>query len=414
LLSKKKVLIAMGSFKDVFSPLESKNLIKNILHESNCNFDITTLSIADGGEYSHEVVKDNLNCIEINLKNIISAHKKKVDSGYLLLDSKTAFIRSSHILRLNNEDDKFKNPLNLTSFGLGQLIKHAIFSSKVSKVFIGLGGTNTVDGGVGMLQALGTIFLDKLGNKLEPRDSKFFSGCDLKNIYTIKNHNETLYKNINVTALCDGTINVDEMYTPNNQKIGISYYSEKDFINKNLVDGINKYVSVINNQIYKKSIMGKEFFGVAGGINLSLYYLFNHEMKLGINFFIEKLQIAKKIKTADLIITGEGRFDNSLGGKAPVGISQLARKYNKEVLYLVGDIIKDYESYFKGSLADKLPPLLVMNGISTIISCHSYNKNLIIPNNMLDKKFFFRKNTEIVFKEAISEFLQSKNWTNPS
>ena len=108
MLSKKKVLIALGSFKDVFSPAESKNLIKNILLESNYDFEITTLSIADGGEYSHEVVKDNLNCIEINLKNIISAHKKKVDSGYLLLDSKTAFISSSHILKLNRTLNKLR------------------------------------------------------------------------------------------------------------------------------------------------------------------------------------------------------------------------------------------------------------------------------------------------------------------
>ena len=142
----------------LFSPAESKNLIKNILLESNYDFEITTLSIADGGEYSHEVVKDNLNCIEINLKNIISAHKKKVDSGYLLLDSKTAFISSSHILKLNNEDDEFKNPLNLTSFGLGQLIKHAVISNKVSTIYIGLGGTNTADAGIGMLQALGINF----------------------------------------------------------------------------------------------------------------------------------------------------------------------------------------------------------------------------------------------------------------
>ena len=210
MLNNKKILIALGSFKDVFSPAESQNLIKKLLLEYNCNLNITTISIADGGEYSHDVVKSNFDCVEVNLKNIISSNKKKVNSGYLLLDSNTAFISSSHILRLNN-DDKSKNPLQLTSFGLGQLIRHAVTTNKVSTIYVGLGGTNTVDGGIGMLQALGTIFLDKSGEYLEPTDGKFFSGCDLKNIEAIEENNiRHLYQNINIFSLCDGNIGIKD------------------------------------------------------------------------------------------------------------------------------------------------------------------------------------------------------------
>lgn len=411
MLNNKKILIALGSFKDVFSPAESQNLIKKLLLEYNCNLNITTISIADGGEYSHDVVKSNFDCVEVNLKNIISSNKKKVNSGYLLLDSNTAFISSSHILRLNN-DDKSKNPLQLTSFGLGQLIRHAVTTNKVSTIYVGLGGTNTVDGGIGMLQALGTIFLDKSGEYLEPTDGKFFSGCDLKNIEAIEENNiRHLYQNINIFSLCDGNIGIKDMHTPNNQKIGFHYNNDRNLINQDLVNGINKYISVISNYTNERDIKNGNFYGVAGGINISLCLLFNLEMSLGINFFIEALQIEKQIKLTDLVITGEGRFDNSLGGKAPVGISQLAKKYNKEVLYLVGDVSNDFKEYFEGNIASDLPHEIKINGISAIVSCHNFNKDMDIPIDQLDKENILKKNTEIVFKKSIPKFLNIKKWS---
>lgn len=411
MLSKKKVLIAMGSFKDVFSPLESKNLIKNILLESNYNFDITTLSIADGGEYSHEVVKDNLNCIEINLKNIISAHKKKVDSGYLLLDSKTAFISSSHILRLNNEDDKFKNPLNLTSFGLGQLIKHAVISNKVSTIYIGLGGTNTADAGIGMLQALGINFLDKSNNQLFPNDENFFSGIDLIDIEGIDARGfNTLFSKVNIISLCDANIGINEMSVPNNQKISTYFDDDRQYINSFLDRNIYKYCVNVKKILGKELNLKSKFFGVAGGINISLNYFPSMEMSLGINFFIDKLNLKKHINESDLVITGEGKFDNSLTGKAPVGICQIAKKYNKEVLYLVGDVGDEYNAFFKNNIAYSMPPSANERGISTMISCHNFNKNMLIPLDKKAMKLTYRENTEIVFKESIIEYLHTQGW----
>ena len=409
--NRKKILIALGSFKDVFNPMESKNLIQKLLINANANVDVTTITVADGGEYSHEVVKENLDCIEIKVGNILTPHKTKITSSYLMLDSDTAFISSSHILRLEDDLEKFKNPLNLTSFGLGQLIKHAILDSKVTKIFIGLGGTNTVDGGIGMLQALGIAFLDKSGSHLVPVDGVFFSGRDLKNIEGIERGNhENLFKNINIVSLCDGKINIEEMHTPNNQKISGIYNNERDRINKVLSSGIQKYVSTVGKCINKKNIEQKWFYGVAGGINLSLRCFFNLEMKLGITFFIDKLNLTEHIRNSDLVVTGEGKFDNSLSGKTPVGISQIAKTYNKEVLYLVGSVGEEFKVYFDGNISRNLPLSIKENGISTMISCHNFNENIDIPLNAIDRKKVYRKNTEIVFKQSIIELFNCKEW----
>ena len=402
----------MGSFKDVFNPKESINLIEKLLLNANANFDITTISIADGGEYSHEVVKENLNCVEVSVKNVVTPYKQQINSSYLILDSGVAFISSSQILRLEDDLEEFKNPLNLTSFGLGQLVKHAVLNSKVTTIYIGLGGTNTVDGGIGMLQALGAVFLDKSGSHLAPVDGIFFSGGDLNNIEDIERaYVDNLFNNnMNIISLCDANISIEEMYISNNQKISAMYNDERESINKLLAQGIQKFASIIGRHSNNNYIEKAPFYGVAGAINLSLRYFFNLEMRLGSTFFLDKLNISGHVENSDLVITGEGRFDNSLTGKAPVGICQIAKKHNKEVLYLVGNVSEEFKQYFNGNVSHNLPLPMKANGISTIISCHNFNNNLDIPLNVVKRKKMYMEHTEIVFKHSITEFINNKKW----
>ena len=406
----KKILVALGSFKDVFSPRQSRNLIEKIIAKSNSNFEVTSINLADGGEYSHEIVKENFICKEVFVRNVISPHKTKINSSYLLLDSDTAFISSSRILRIKPNLDKYKNPLNLTSYGLGQLIKHSIKKSKVKLIYIALGGTNTVDGGVGMLQALDVEFLGMDQSKLAPLDRKYFSGCDLKYIEQIKNYNQLDHlKKIQVISLCDGDINISEMFTPNNQKISNLYNVNRKYINEELIIGIKKFSAVVANLFDIEKIEKKCFFGAAGGINLSLKCFFPLKIQFGVDFFIDKLNIKKLIMNTDLVITGEGRYDNSLSGKTPVGICRLAKKYNKKVIYLSGDVNEELKCYFNDNVAYELPLELLKNGISTMISCHNLNE--AIPTHFMDinaLKKILRKNTKKVFEQSLSAPLMKK------
>jgi len=398
------VLIAMGSFKDVYNPKESVDLIKNIILNLDEKINISSISIADGGEYSHEVVKDNLNCKEIYVHDVVTPYKSKVISSYLVFDDNSAFISSSHILRILPELDKYKNPLNLTSYGLGQLIKNAI-DKGIKKIFIGLGGTNTIDGGIGMLQALGAIYKDKYNNTIIPNDNEYFSGLDLIKIKSIIHNEKELYNDIDIVSCCDGIISIDEMSTPNNQKVGVTYKAKHKQIIVQLEKGINSYAHIVN---AKNS---DEFYGVAGGINLSLSFLFNTKMQLGIDFFIDSLKLEDKIKKADLVITGEGKLDNSFGGKTPIGISQLAKQYNKPVLYIVGDVENHYKKLFDKDTAYNLPEHIQDNGVDAIISCHHYNDSDENKNKLLPKVLMYRKNTQIVLESAIEKYFINKGLT---
>ena len=394
------ILIAMGSFKDVFNPKESVDLVKNIIINLNKEIDISSISMADGGEYSHDVVKNNLNCTEVYVHDIITPYKSKVISSYLIFEDNTAFISSSHILRILPELDKYKNPLNLTSYGLGQLIKNAI-DKGIKKIFIGLGGTNTIDGGIGMLQALGVTYKDKNNHIVFPDDTKYFSGSDLINIKSIVSNEKEFYEDIEIISLCDGVISIEEMNIPNNQKIGSRFESEHKQIIGKIENGINNYAQIVNIKNRDK------FYGVAGGINLSLHYLFNTKMQLGIDFFINSLKLEEKIKKADLVITGEGKLDNSFGGKTPIGISKIAKKYGKPVLYLVGDVEDQYKELFDIDIACDLPKNMQNNGLDAIISCHNYNDSNENKNNLLPKGLMYKKNTQIVFERAIEKYFMA-------
>lgn len=413
------ILIALGSFKDVFTPSESCNIIKqSILKDSS--FRIECCSLADGGEFSGEILSRELNLKKIDVKNVITPYKKKIISSYLVLDDNTVFICSSQILRILPKDDDYKNPMNLTSFGLGQLINDAI-NRGFSKILIGLGGTNTVDAGIGMAQALGAVFFDKNQKTLIPDDGKYFSGQDLLLIKKADFEKPALkLKNVLIESICDGRITIDDMQIPNNQKIGRKFNSSREKINDSLKIGILKYSDIIENYLarapkkkFQDLIIRKQpFFGVAGGINLSLNAICNLNMRLGIDYFIEKLDIEKKIAFADLIITGEGRLDNSLGGKTPIGVSRLAKKHKKPVLYLTGDVNDSLKKYFRGDIAFNVSKSLSKNGVTAIISCHNFYTHKVLPDDILERNEIYRSNTPIIFERALREYFYKKRPQN--
>ena len=411
---KYNILIALGSFKDVFSPKESCKILEDAVKNAiDCNIECITM--ADGGEYSHDVMKQNTQCITVDVPHVVTPHGKKVTVSYLLIDNTTAFVGASEILRMTQEYDAYKNPLNLTSFGLGQLVDDAT-KKGATEIIIGLGGTNTVDAGIGMAQALGARFLDENNDILVPTQGEYFTGKDLENIYDIdcKDVMEK-YGTISLKTLCDGDITLEEMYIPTNQKISAEYDVERNAIHKKLSHGIQSYCNVVERKSSvsredDKTLQCQRFYGVAGAINLSLKALFPKTMLLlGVDYFIELVKLEEKIKNADLVITGEGRFDNSLMGKTPIGISRLAKKHGKPVVYMCGDVDDSLKKGFTSSIAFTLPQDILDSGVSTLISCHKYYENPPEEeHNKEDKNLLYRHNTPKIFSEALREYFTTK------
>ncbi|WP_416695873.1 glycerate kinase [Candidatus Pseudothioglobus sp. Uisw_050_01] len=406
------ILISSGSFKDVFTPMQACDMIGSVVESLGLqNVTIDKVPMVDGGEYSAVALQENFNLKNIYVNNIINPYGNNIRSSYLEIREDTAYIDSSSILRLLPEEDIYKNPLKLTSFGLGQMIAKVV-SKGYKNIYIGLGGTNTVDCGIGMAQALGVIFYDSKSNEIIPKNGIYLTGDDLVNInrVDISNVNDD-YKDIYIETLCDGTASIRDMKTPNNQKIGQYFFDTNKLINDQLELGIKQYGVIVEKTLTQISklkflpINKQQYFGIAGGINLSLSFIFNLKPKLGYEFFINKFKVAEKVKKADLVITGEGRFDNSFNGKTPIGICKLAKSHNKLALFLTGSVSDSMQKYFNQYLALDLPQKYKNNGIHAIISCHNYYNDVEIPLNEAIRNKMFESITPVIFKSSIKDYL---------
>lgn len=403
------ILISSGSFKDVYTPLEAcemmRDLMISIYRQAPA---IEMVPLADGGEYSNEVLADTLNCKKIIVDNVINPYGKIVTSNYLELDRKSAFIGASEILRLSPEEEYYKNPLNLTSYGFGQLISDAI-ERGYTHIFTGMGGTSTVDGGIGMVQALGGYFYCK-GQKINSQD-KFLTGKDLQGIDRIEiNSIRKAVNQIKLTAVCDARTTINEMHTPTNQKVSKYYDNDRESIIHLLEGSLKQYLKIVSKTIpafsswSKKDLSKSNYLGVAGAINLGLLLIFDHRTILGSSYFARKFHLGEKISRADLILTGEGTFDNTLEGKTPVGVSRLAKKYQKPLVLLCGTVGDNFKKYFNPYVSTALPVYVQKQGIDTIISCHSYYDKLILPDDYSERVKLFRKKNKIIFKTGLKQY----------
>ena len=216
-----KSLIATGSFKDVYSPMEACEMLRKVLEELDGEeiFEIQTVPLADGGEYSTEVLLSQGVGERIDVKEVVDPRGETIECSYVRLDNETAFIASSAILRMGPKMDRFKNPLLLTSYGLGQVINDAS-DQGFKRILVALGGTSTVDAGIGMAQALGATFLGADGRALVPGNGNYFTGSDLSAISEIETsvfRDRT--RGIIVDAFGDAVVIMCQMDVASNHKI---------------------------------------------------------------------------------------------------------------------------------------------------------------------------------------------------
>lgn len=320
-----KVLVAVNEFKGSLTSREIANLILNLANSRYENIEITAEVIADGGDGFLDIF-NNFNKKEVYVNNAIG---EKIKANYLVdYKSKKAVIEVAEIIGLKKVSKM--DPYIASTYSLGEVIK-ILLQENITEFIIGLGGSATNDCGIGMLSALGYKFLDK--------DSKecIHGINDLSKIVKIDNShiNENL-KNASFTLVSD--VN-NTLYGKNGATYVFSKQkglSEKDF---EVVDNyINEFAKIVYNN-FNIDYSNTPGSGAAGGLSYGFLTFTNSEIKKGSEFMIEYLEIEKKIKEIDIVITGEGKLDlQSFMGKAPIEIAKIAKKHNKKVIFLAGTI----------------------------------------------------------------------------
>lgn len=328
-----KILVAVDSFKGSLGSREAGEIIKDGILDIIDDADVLVSPIADGGEGTVEALVDGLKGQYIDVK-VKGPLDEEVMARYgIIKDVVVMEMASSSGLTLVPEEKR--NPLNTTTYGLGDMIKDAL-DKGYRNFIIGLGGSSTSDIGLGMLNSLGFRFLDK--NKKELG----IFGKDLKNIKYIDDSlvDERIYKS-KFKIACD----VDNPLYGENGAAAI--YGPQKGADKEIINTLDEYAinfSKIVTEKYKTNYENISGVGAAGGLGYAFMSFLNGELSPGIDIIIDFLKLDEKMKDIDLAITGEGEINyQTMMGKAPSGVAKVAKKYNIPVIGIAGALGKDVE-----------------------------------------------------------------------
>ena len=328
-----KIVIATDSFKGSLSTFTAGDAISEGIKKVYPDAEIIVSPLADGGEGTTEAITyaTGGKVVDVSVCNPLS---DIIKSSYgIIPDSKTAVIEMAAAAGITLIDESLRNPLNTTTFGVGEMIADAI-SKGCRNFVIGIGGSATNDGGIGMLQALGFEFTDSDGNPVS-RGAKGLR--DIKKI-EIKNAMPELNE-CSFCVACD----VKNVLCGDN---GCStVYGPQKGATPEMIQDMDKWLrnyAEITKKILPSSDADAPGAGAAGGLGFAFMSYLNAALASGIDIVIKETGLEDKIKDADIVITGEGRLDGqSFMGKAPIGVANIAKKYNKPVIAFSGCVTDD-------------------------------------------------------------------------
>ncbi|WP_298769792.1 glycerate kinase [uncultured Shewanella sp.] len=363
-----KIVIAPDSFKESLTAVEVANEIEKGFREVLPHAQYIHQPIADGGEGTVDtlIAATNGQKVPLTVKGPLGTN---VQTYYGILgntpqsESQTAIIEVAKASGLDLIPKTLRDPRITSSIGTGELILDAL-NRGIKHIILGLGGSATVDGGTGILSALGVKFLDKNKQVLTP------GGIYLKELDMIDTTQlHPLIKQCQFELACDVT-NPLCGETGASQIFGPQKGADNHSVHQ--LDNALSHFADIWVKSGKEDHREKAGAGAAGGIGFGLMSILQATMKPGIDLILAITELDKKIANADLVITGEGCLDSqTLNGKAPLGVTRLANHYAVPVIAIGGSIGED---------ANKL----LDNGITALFSITP--KDLPLPTLLKQAK----------------------------
>jgi len=360
-----KVAIAIDSFKGSLSSLQAGNAVKDAVLSVFPGAEVVVKPLADGGEGTVDAFED-AKAVTITVTGPLG---KPVDAKYCILPNGTAVMEMAAAAGITLISATERNPLETTTYGVGEMIRDAI-SKGCRRFIIGIGGSATNDGGIGMLSALGYEFLDENGNPVS------ICGKGLKDIARISAANV-----LPELAECAFRIACD-VENPLCGETGCSaiYGPQKGATAEMIaeMDGWLASYAEIAKTLSPTADPLLPGVGAAGGLGFAFLTFLNAELKSGIQLILEEISLEDDIKNADIVVTGEGRLDaQSVMGKAPVGVAKLAKKHSKQVIAFSGCVTKDAEVCNDHGIDAFFPILREITTLEEALSLENAYQNLI-------------------------------------
>lgn len=325
----KKIILAIDSFKGSLTSDEAEKAVKAGLQQVFPNCDIICLPVSDGGEGILSVLV-RLSHGSYHQTEVTGPYGERIvaDYGISGTDKDTAFIELASAAGLPLVPPEKRNPLQTTTYGVGELILTAIREGR-KKIIIGIGGSATNDAGTGLLTALGYRFLDNRGNELPG------TGDSLEKIASIdSSHASFLLRGVQFQVICD----VDNpFYGPEG---AAHIYGPQKGATPQMVEALDRGLQSFSRLIEKATgtdVSRLQGAGAAGGVGGALAAFLHAQLHPGIDFILDGLHFDTILKEADLVITGEGHADRqSVMGKVVSGILKRTKAQRKPLILLCG------------------------------------------------------------------------------
>lgn len=331
----KKIVIAADSFKGSASSIQVADYLERGLHEADSSLKMIKVPLADGGEGTvMAIIKaTNGHLMTSKVSGPASGH---VEAQWGLLPNHTAVIEMAAAAGFTQ--DRQQNVALKSTYGVGELIKQAL-DHHATKIYIGLGGSSTNDGGVGMAQALGGRFFDQNGAEIRHGMTglRELAGVNLEGI-------DRRIQNVQVIGLAD----VDNPLTGKNGATRI--FGPQKGVRPDQVAEFDKQLNHLSQ--LTAPVLGTDYSampgaGAAGGLGFGVLAFLGGQLTSGIAKMIEIVHLQARIQNADLVITGEGRIDQqTLNGKLPLGVAQLAHKAGVPTIAVAGSVSGDVQSLY--------------------------------------------------------------------
>lgn len=350
-----RAVIAIDSLKGSLSSIEAGQAIAEGIRKADAKADVVIRPLADGGEGTVEALVCGMNGTLQHVKVTGPLGESVVCEYGIIAETKTAVIEMSGAAGITLVPDAKKNPLYTTTYGVGEVIRDAI-EKGCRRFIVGIGGSATNDGGIGMLQALGYGFLNKDGQQVP------FGAIGLKELETIT---DTYV--LPELAECEFKIACDVTNPLCGENGCSAVYGPQKGANPSMIMEMDKwlrYYAALAREKFPKANPNESGTGAAGGLGFAFLTFTNAVLEPGIKIVLEETKLESYGKGADVVVTGEGRLDfQTAMGKAPVGVAGLAKKFDIPVLAFAGSVTKDATECNKNGIDAFFP---ILRGISTL------------------------------------------------
>ncbi|RGI48399.1 MULTISPECIES: glycerate kinase family protein [unclassified Roseburia] len=324
-----KVIVAIDSLKGSLSSLEAGKAVEEGIKRAMPEAEIIIKPVADGGEGTVSALTSGLNG-RLEKAEVTGPLGQKVKAVYGILPDKTAVIEMAEAAGLPLVPDDQRNPMHTTTYGVGELIQQAL-EKGCRKFIVGIGGSATNDGGTGMLQALGCHFYKKDGTEICPgaeeieeiarvdidgmdrrlEECRFEIACDVTN------------------PLC-GERGASAVFAPQKG-------ADARMVGR--LDDALSHLADVTEEVLKTDNRNLPGAGAAGGLGFAFASYLDGDLRPGVEIVLDAVLPEKELSEADIVVTGEGRFDGQTAmGKAPVGIAKRAKEKDCMVLVFAGSI----------------------------------------------------------------------------